>query len=38
VIRSAPLLEMVPLVLVLLMSAVPIALPVMFTVSKAVGS
>ena len=38
VIRSAPLLEMVPLVLVLLMSAVPVALPVMFTVSMAVGS
>src|SRR5450631_4450887 len=37
-IRGAPLLEMVPLMLVLLMSAVPIALPVMFTVSMAVGS
>ncbi len=37
-IRGAPLLEMVPLVLVLLMSAVPVALPVMFTVSMAVGS
>jgi len=33
----APLLEMVPLMLVLLMSAVPVALPVMFTVSMAVG-
>jgi H+-transporting ATPase len=37
-IRSAALVEMVPLVLVLLMSAVPVALPVMFTVSMAVGS
>src|SRR5579863_7467349 len=37
-IRGAPLIEMVPLVLVLLMSAVPVALPVMFTVSMAVGS
>ena len=38
VIRGAELLEMVPLMLVLLMSAVPVALPVMFTVSMAVGS
>ena len=37
-IRGVPLLEMIPLVLVLLMSAVPVALPVMFTVSMAVGS
>ena len=37
-IRDAPLIEMVPLMLVLLMSAVPVALPVMFTVSMAVGS
>ena len=37
-IRGVPLLEMVPLVLVLLMSAVPVALPVMFTVTMAVGS
>jgi len=37
-IRGAPLLEMVPLMLVLLMSAVPVALPVMFTVTMAVGS
>ena len=37
-VRAAPLLEMVPLVLVLLMSAVPVALPVMFTISTAVGS
>lgn len=36
--RGVPLLEMVPLLLVLLMSAVPVALPVMFTVSMAVGS
>lgn len=38
VIRGAPLIDMIPLVLVLLMSAVPVALPVMFTVSMAVGS
>ena len=37
-IRGTPLTEMVPLMLVLLMSAVPVALPVMFTVSMAVGS
>src|SRR5450759_4679507 len=37
-IRGAPLLEMVPLLLVMLMSAVPVALPVMFTVSMAVGA
>ena len=37
-IRNAPLIQMVPLILVLLMSAVPVALPVMFTVSMAVGS
>ncbi|MHB9004973.1 MAG: plasma-membrane proton-efflux P-type ATPase [Coriobacteriia bacterium] len=37
-IRGSPLLEMVSLTLVLLMSAVPVALPVMFTVSMAVGS
>lgn len=36
--RGAPLIEMIPLMLVLLMSAVPVALPVMFTVSMAVGS
>ena len=36
--RGVPLVEMLPLVLVLLMSAVPVALPVMFTVSMAVGS
>jgi H+-transporting ATPase len=37
-VRGAPLLQMVPLLLVLLMSAVPVALPVMFTVSMAFGS
>jgi len=38
VIRHVPLIEMIPLMLVLLMSAVPVALPVMFTVSMALGS
>ncbi len=38
-IRGAPpLIEVIPLMLVLLMSAVPVALPVMFTVSMAVGA
>ncbi len=37
-IRNAPLIETLPLMLVLLMSAVPVALPVMFTVSMAVGA
>jgi H+-transporting ATPase len=37
-IRHVPLIEMIPLMLVLLMSAVPVALPVMFTVSMAFGS
>ena len=37
-IRGASLIEMIPLMLVLLRSAVPVALPVMFTVSMAVGS
>jgi len=36
--RGLPILEVLPLLLVLLMSAVPVALPVMFTVSMAVGS
>ena len=36
--RGTPLVEMISLMLVLLMSAVPVALPVMFTVSMAVGS
>src|SRR5579872_114385 len=38
VVRGAPLVEMIPLMLVLLMSAVPVALPVMFTVSMAFGA
>src|SRR5579863_10249845 len=37
-ILGVPLMEMIPLMLVLLMSAVPVALPVMFTVSMALGS
>ncbi len=37
-VRHVPLLEMIPLMLVLLMSAVPVALPVMFTVSMAIGA
>ena len=37
-IRGVSLVEMVPLMLVLLMSAVPVALPVMLTVSMAVGA
>ena len=37
-IRGVPLIDMAPLMLVLLMSAVPVALPVMFTVSMSVGS
>jgi H+-transporting ATPase len=36
--RGLPLVEIIPLMLVLLMSAVPVALPVMFTVSLAIGS
>lgn len=36
--RGLPLVEIVPLLLVLLMGAVPIALPVMFTVTMAVGA
>ena len=38
VIHGTPLLQMVPLILILLMSAIPLSLPVMFTVSMAVGS
>jgi H+-transporting ATPase len=38
ILRGVPLIEMLPLMLVLLMSAVPVALPVMFTVSMALGS
>ena len=37
-IRHVPVLEMIPLMLVMLMSAVPVALPVMFTVSMAIGA
>ena len=37
-IRGTPLVEMISLMLVLLMSAIPVALPVMFTVSMALGS
>lgn len=37
-VRGHQLLEVLPLALVLLMSAVPVALPVMFTVSMAFGS
>ena len=36
--RGAPMTEVLPLSLVLLMGAVPIALPVMFTVSTAIGA
>lgn len=36
--RGMNLLEILPLMLVLLLSAIPVALPVMFTVSMAVGS
>ncbi len=37
-IRGMALIDVLPLMLVLLMSAVPVALPVMFTVSMAVGA
>ena len=37
-VEGLPLVDILPLALVLLMSAVPVALPVMFTVSMAVGS
>jgi len=36
--RGTPLLKMLPLMLVLLVSAVPVTLPVIFTVSMAVGA
>ncbi|MGC8787677.1 MAG: plasma-membrane proton-efflux P-type ATPase, partial [Anaerolineae bacterium] len=36
--RGMPLLDMLPLMLVLLLGAVPVALPVMFTFSLAIGS
>jgi plasma-membrane proton-efflux P-type ATPase len=38
VLRGLPLLDTLPIALVVLMSAVPVALPVMFTVSMALGS
>jgi H+-transporting ATPase len=38
VFQSRNLLDLLPIVLVLLLSAVPVALPVMFTVSMAIGS
>ncbi len=38
ILRGSPLLEILPLLLVLLLSAVPVALPVMFSVSTAVGA
>ena len=37
-VQGARVVDVLPIVLVLLMSAVPVALPVMFTVSMAVGS
>jgi H+-transporting ATPase len=37
-VRRTPMIELAPIVLVLLMSAVPVALPVMLTVSMAVGA
>ncbi len=36
--RGVPIADILPLALVLLLSAIPVALPVMFTVSMAVGS
>jgi H+-transporting ATPase len=38
VVRGMALLEILPLMLVLLLSAIPVALPVMYTVSMAVGA
>jgi H+-transporting ATPase len=38
VLKRMPVLEVLPLLLVLLLGAIPVALPVMFTVSMAVGS
>jgi plasma-membrane proton-efflux P-type ATPase len=38
IMRGTSLLEMIPLMLILLTSAIPLSLPVMFTVSMAVGS
>jgi plasma-membrane proton-efflux P-type ATPase len=38
VLRGLPVLELLPLLLLLLLSALPVALPAMFTVSMAVGA
>jgi H+-transporting ATPase len=38
VLRTVSLLDVLPIVLVLLLSAIPVALPAMFTVSMAIGS
>ena len=38
IIRGTSLLETIPLMLILFMSAIPLSLPVMFTVSMAIGS
>jgi plasma-membrane proton-efflux P-type ATPase len=38
IVRGLPVIEILPLLLLLLLSAVPVALPVMFTVSMAVGA
>jgi H+-transporting ATPase len=38
IVRGLPFLDILPLMLVLLLSAIPVALPVMFTVSMAVGA
>ncbi len=38
VVRNLAILEILPLMLVLLLSAIPVALPVMYTVSMAVGA
>ena len=38
IIRGLPVIDILPLMLVLLLSAIPVALPVMFTVSMAFGA
>jgi H+-transporting ATPase len=38
ILKGVDLLEVLPLILVLLLSAIPVALPAMFTVSMAIGS
>jgi H+-transporting ATPase len=38
IVKGLDLLEVLPLILVLLLSAIPVALPAMFTVSMAIGS